>query len=150
MLPNEDIEDVENFIEGHFAMFSHRPIIDALVGVINKKLIPTVLKVAGISNLHMPCYELEWNNKKDLIKILKSWKFKCYDTNGFNQAQVTIGGINTKEVDSSTLESKLIKNLYFCGEILDVDGDCGGFNLQWAWSSGYMVSKNIAINSNNK
>ncbi len=146
MLPNEDINDVENFLEGHFAMFSHRPIIDSLIGIINKKLISTVLKASGISNLHMPCYELNWSDKRNIINILKSWKFKCIDTNGFNQAQVTIGGINTKEVDSSTLESKLVKDLYFCGEILDVDGDCGGFNLQWAWSSGHMVSKSIASN----
>ena len=146
MLPNEDISDVENFLEGHFAMFSHRPLIDSLIGIINKKLIPTILKASGISNLHMPCYELDWSDKRNIINTLKSWKFKCVDTNGFNQAQVTIGGINTKEVDSSTLESKLVKDLYFCGEILDVDGDCGGFNLQWAWSSGHMVSKNIASN----
>lgn len=148
MLPNEDVSDVENFLEGHFAMFSHRPVIDSLIGIINKKLIPTVLKSSNISNLHMPCYELDWNNKRDIINTLKSWKFKCVDTNGFNQAQVTIGGIDTKELDSSTLESKLVKNLYFCGEILDVDGDCGGFNLQWAWSSGHMVAKNIASNLN--
>lgn len=151
MMPNEEISDLENFLEGHFAMFSHRPVIDSLIGVINKKLIPTVLKAANIADLHMPCCELEWNHKKDIINILKSWKFKCTDTNGFNQAQVTIGGINTKEVNPSTLESKLVENLYFCGEILDVDGDCGGFNLHWAWSSGNFVSKNIASSkSNNK
>ena len=150
MLPNEEINDIENFLEGHFAMFSYRPVIDSLIGVINKKLIPTVLKSANISNLHMPCYELDWNNKRDIVSILKSWKFKCVDTNGFNQAQVTIGGVNTKEVNPSTLESKLVNNLYFCGEILDVDGDCGGFNLQWAWSSGHVVAKNIASMITNK
>ncbi len=144
MLPNEDISEVENFLEGHFAMFSYRPLIDSLIGVIHKKLIPVILKASGITNLHMPCYELEWHNKKAIINTLKSWKFICTDTNGFNQAQVTIGGINTKEVNPSTLESTLVKNLYFCGEILDVDGDCGGFNLQWAWSSGHFVAKNIA------
>ncbi|MBQ6820400.1 MAG: NAD(P)/FAD-dependent oxidoreductase [Clostridium sp.] len=147
MMPNETISDVENFLEGHFAMFSHRPVIDSLIGIINKKLIPTVLKAAGIENLHIPCFELNWQNKKNLINILKSWKFICTDTNGFNQAQITIGGVDTKEVNPSTLESKLVKDLYFCGEVLDVDGDCGGFNLQWAWSSGYVVSKNIAYNS---
>lgn len=149
MMPNEEISDIENFLEGHFAMFSHRAVIDSLIGIINKKLIPTVLKSANIPNLHMPCYELEWNHKKDIINILKSWNFKCTDTNGFNQAQVTIGGINTKEVNPSTLESKLVEDLYFCGEILDVDGDCGGFNLQWAWSSGHFVSKNIASSKSN-
>lgn len=144
MMPEEDHKEIENFIECHFGLLSHRPVIDSLIGVVNKKLIPTILKASNITNLHMPCYELTWEDKKNLINVLKSWKFTCVDTNGFNQAQVTIGGINTKEVNSDTLESKLVKNLYFSGEILDVDGDCGGFNLQWAWSSGYFVANNIA------
>lgn len=144
MMPEEDHKEIENFIECHFGLLYHRPVIDSLIGVVNKKLIPTILKASNITNLHMPCYELTWEDKKNLINVLKSWKFTCVDTNGFNQAQVTIGGINTKEVNSDTLESKLVKNLYFSGEILDVDGDCGGFNLQWAWSSGYFVANNIA------
>lgn len=144
MMPEEDHKEIKNFIECHFGLLSHRPVIDSLIGVVNKKLIPTILKASNITNLHMPCYELTWEDKKNLINVLKSWKFTCVDTNGFNQAQVTIGGINTKEVNSETLESKLVKNLYFSGEILDVDGDCGGFNLQWAWSSGYFVANNIA------
>ena len=125
-------------------MLSYRPIIDALIGVINKKLIPTVLKESKIENLHMPCYELNWKEKKSLIDTLKEWKFTCIGTNDFNQAQVTIGGIDTTEVNPSTLESKLIPGLYFAGELLDVHGDCGGFNLQWAWSSGHRAAEYIA------
>lgn len=59
---------------------------------------------------------------------------------------MTAGGIDTKEIDSSTMESKLIKGLYFAGEIIDIDGDCGGFNLQWAWSSGYIAGQNASFN----
>jgi predicted Rossmann fold flavoprotein len=144
MMPNESKEDIDNFIENHLALFTHRPISDTLIGIVNKKLIPTILKSANIFDIHIPCYDLTWKDKKALINILKEWKFKCIGTNGFNQAQVTIGGVNTKEVNSNTLESKLVKDLYFCGEILDVDGDCGGFNLQWAWSSGHFVAENIS------
>ena len=143
MMPDYSFEEVDNFIQGHLAMFSHRSILDALTGVINKKLIPTLLKDIGINNIHIPCYELDWKYKSLLSKRLKEWKFTCTDTNGFNNAQVTVGGINTKEVDPNTLESTLVKNLYFCGEILDVTGDCGGFNLQWAWSSGFLVGNSI-------
>lgn len=82
--------------------------------------------------------------RKKLISTLKSWKFTCTGTNDFNQAQVTVGGVNTKEINPTTLESNIVPNLYFCGEILDVHGDCGGFNLQWAWSSGYAVAQSIA------
>lgn len=144
MLPKYSLEELEDFIECHFAILSHRPVIDALIGVINKKLIPTVLKQSKISNIHMPCYELDWKEKKSLLNTLKAWKFTCTGTNDFNQAQVTIGGIDTKDVYPETLESKLISNLYFAGEVLDVHGDCGGFNLQWAWSSGHRAAECIA------
>ncbi|MCR6516342.1 NAD(P)/FAD-dependent oxidoreductase, partial [Clostridium sp. LY3-2] len=79
-----------------------------------------------------------------LIKRLKDWTFNCTGTKDFSAAQVTVGGVDTTEVNSDTLESKLIKDLYFAGEILDVDGDCGGFNLQWAWSSAYNAANSIA------
>ena len=146
LLPSYSEKDLEDFIECHFALLSHRPIINSLVGIINKKIIPILLKECGITNLQIPCYELTWKEKRKLISTLKQWKFTCIGTNDFNQAQVTVGGIDTKNVDYTTLESKLIKDLYFCGEILDVHGDCGGFNLQWAWSSGYTVAKSIAEN----
>ena len=148
LLPKYTYEELEDFIECHFAVLCHRPIVDALIGVINKKIIPTLLKQCGITNIHMPCYELDWKEKKSLIKTLKSWKFTCTGTNDFNQAQVTIGGVDTKEVNPETLESKLIPNLYFAGELLDVHGDCGGFNLQWAWSSGHKAAESIAKNLN--
>ena len=144
LMPNYTLEELEYFIECHFALLSHRPIINALIGVVNKKLIPILLKESGIDNLQMPCYELSWHEKKKLISTLKSWKFTCTGTNDFNQAQVTVGGVNTKEINPTTLESNIVPNLYFCGEILDVHGDCGGFNLQWAWSSGYAVAQSIA------
>ena len=57
------------------------------------------------------------------------------------EAQVTAGGVALDEVDAGTLESRLVPGLFFCGEVLDVDGDCGGFNLQWAWSSGYVAGR---------
>ena len=144
LLPNYSKEDLEDFLECHFVLLSHRPIINALIGVIHKKIIPILLKECGITNLQMPCYELSWKEKMKLVSTLKAWKFTCTGTNDFNQAQVTVGGVNTKDIHYDTLESKLVPNLYFCGEILDVHGDCGGFNLQWAWSSGYTVATSIA------
>ncbi|CAG0939833.1 partial 3-dehydro-bile acid delta(4,6)-reductase, partial [Candidatus Brocadiaceae bacterium] len=70
-----------------------------------------------------------------------SYKVEIQATRGWNEAEFTAGGIDTKEVKESTLESKLVNGLYFCGEILDVDGDVGGFNLSWAWSSGNTAGK---------
>lgn len=144
MMPTFSNEEIDVFIENHLGLFCHRTISHALIGIINSKLIPTLIKEAGISNPDTLCYDLEWKEKDNLIKLLKYWKFKCVGTNGFTQAQVTIGGVDTHEIDPETLESKLIPDLYFSGEIMDVDGDCGGFNLQWAWSSGNCAARAIA------
>ena len=144
MFPFESKEDIENFFATHFSVFNYREISSALIGVINKKLISTILKDVGIKDIHLPCSNIDWKYINKLIDKFKQWDFNCIDTNGFPNAQVTVGGINTREVDNLTLESKIVKNLYFCGEILDVHGDCGGFNLQWAWSSGYLAAKSAA------
>ncbi|WP_026883495.1 NAD(P)/FAD-dependent oxidoreductase [Clostridium akagii] len=142
MMPNYSPEELRLFLENHLGTFSYRSIFDCFIGLINKKLIPVLLKEAQIYDIHKPCYDLQWKEKENLLKLLKSWKFKVTGTNSFTNSQVTAGGVDTKLVSNETLESKKIKNLYFCGEILDVDGDCGGFNLQWAWSSGFLAGKN--------
>jgi predicted Rossmann fold flavoprotein len=144
MLPNLSIEDLENFLETHWSLFGHRSITDSLIGIVNKKLIPILLREAGLSDIHKPCWELDWKEKKGIYTLLKAWEFKVVDTNSFSNAQVTAGGVDTREVDPETLQSKLVPGLYFAGEVLDVDGDCGGFNLQWAWSSGYVAAKSCA------
>ena len=143
LFPNKSIEAIENFIYGHFSMFTHREVLNSFIGVLNKKLIPTFLKEAKISSLHKLVQDLTWEEKSNIILLMKNWKFNCIGTKGFNDAQVTSGGIDTREINENTLESKIVKNLYFIGEILDVHGDCGGFNLQWAWSSAYTVAKSL-------
>lgn len=145
MMPDTDCEDLDNFLENHKAMFGHRSISSAFIGIVNKKLIPILLKEAGIDNIHKPLWELSWKEKKALMNLLKSWTFPVTGTNSFANAQVTAGGVDTREVEAESLESKLHKNLYFAGEILDVDGDCGGFNLQWAWSSGAIAGRICAM-----
>lgn len=143
MMPEKTFEEVDNFIQGHLAVFSHRSISQALIGIVNKKMIPILLKDIGLSSIHTPCYDVEWKYKDLLSKRFKDWTFKCIDTNGFNSAQLTCGGVDTKEVNDTSLESKLIKDLFFTGEILDVNGDCGGFNLHWAWCSAYLVGNSL-------
>jgi len=146
MFPSESKEDVDNFFTTHFSIFNYREISSSLIGVINKKLISTLLKDVGLKDIHLSCGNVDWKYINKLICKFKQWDFNCIGTLGFPNAQVTVGGLNTCEVDNLTLESKLVKNLYFCGELLDVHGDCGGFNLQWAWSSGYLAAKSAARN----
>ncbi|PJI08495.1 MULTISPECIES: NAD(P)/FAD-dependent oxidoreductase [Clostridium] len=141
MLPNISMKELKTYLENHWGMFSYRSVHDSLIGIINKKLISILLRECGVSNIHKCCFDLTSKEKENIFNTLKCWTFKVSGTNSYSNSQVTAGGIDTHEVNNITLESKLIPGLYFCGEILDVDGDCGGFNLQWAWSSGYTAGK---------
>lgn len=113
-------------------------------GLLPKKLGQVLLKSCGISPLSRMSDTLSKKEISLIVKKIKGWSFPCFGTKSWNNAQVTAGGIKVSDVSSATMESKLVKNLYFAGEILDVDGDCGGYNLQWAWSSGYVAGKNAA------
>lgn len=144
LMPNFSKEPLIEFLENHWGTFSYRSVQESFIGIINKKIIPILLKEAGITDIHKPCWDLDWKEKNNIFALLKEWTFTISDTNGLKNAQVTAGGVDTTEVNHSTLESNLISNLYFCGEVLDVDGDCGGFNLQWAWSSGVVAAKSAA------
>lgn len=142
---NMNDNELLEFIECHYALFSNRSIHDLFIGIINKKLISTFLKEAEITDIHKPCINLSFKEKKNILGLLHCWEFEITGTHSFSNSQVTAGGIDTKEVNNITLESNIIPNLYFAGEILDIDGDCGGFNLQWAWSSGFVAGKNAAL-----
>ncbi|MHA0856350.1 BaiN/RdsA family NAD(P)/FAD-dependent oxidoreductase [Paenibacillus sp. CMAA1364] len=141
LMPERTEEEVVEFLEMHWENFGHRTVVDALVGIFNKKLVTVLLKEAGIHQQpELLCQDLSLKVKGKLYRILKRWEFKVTDTNGFTNAQVTAGGINTTELIEGTLESKLVPGLYLAGEVMDVDGDLGGYNLQWAWSSGYAAA----------
>lgn len=144
MLPTISSENLIEFLENHWSVFGNRSILDSFIGIINKKVIPIILKEAKIEDFHKPCCDLDWKEKNAIYELLKQWQFEVSGTNSFANAQVTAGGINTKEINPQTLESNIVPNLYFAGEVLDVDGDCGGFNLQWAWSSGAIAGINAS------
>ena len=93
--------------------------------------------------------DAKWDNVKqdEVIKYLRNFPFKVLKTKDFKEAQVVRGGIPLSEVNSKTLESKIVKSLYFTGEILDVDGICGGYNLGFAWMSALVVGE--ALNDKN-
>ena len=78
---------------------------------------------------------------QQLVQKIKHNVLTIKEVSGFEKAQVTAGGLATGQVDPDTMESKLCKGLYFTGELLDIDGICGGYNLQWAWTSGYLAGK---------
>ena len=120
------------------------PVEEFLTGMINKLCARQLLKICGVEKFNTTSEILTDDMLKKLAETIKSWKFEIIGTNSWQNAQVTVGGIDTSDFNPSTMESKLIKGLYACGELLDIDGDCGGFNLQWAWSSGYIAGQECA------
>jgi len=113
-----------------------------LEGLIPKKVAHFILHYAKLDHLKS-ALELSPKEIKKLVFALKSLKIDIEGSKGFESAEVCAGGVDVCEIDAKTLMSHKRKNLYFCGEVLDVDGDCGGFNLHFAWASGYTVGKNL-------
>ncbi len=119
-----------------------------LSGIMNKQLCIVLMKECGIQ-ANGRTNELSNAQIESLAKIIKCWKIKIKNSRSFDYAQVTAGGADCLEFCESTMESRLTKNVFCCGEVLDVDGDCGGYNLQWAWSSGRLAGNTIAERINN-
>ena len=109
-------------------------------GVLHSRLGQVVAKAAGLSPA-VPLGSLQAADLDALAAQCKDFPLPVTGTCGFDQAQVTAGGLDTAEFDPHTLQSRLVSGLYACGELLDIDGDCGGYNLQWAWSSGRLAGK---------
>lgn len=138
-------ESLEGLLAKRFHNGAEKTVEFSLVGLINKRLIPVLLKEAGIRNLRVPVESLSTEEKKNILNILTDWRFRITGNTSWPNAQVTAGGVDTREIDRYTLESKVVKGIYFAGEIIDIDGACGGYNLQWAWSSGYIAGQNAAL-----
>lgn len=114
-----------------------------LEGLLNEKLIPVLLERAGIS-LKTRCQDLSFEAIQTLVQLGTQFSLTVQGTKGFNVCQVCAGGIDTSQIFPKTMECRRIPGLYFAGELLDIDGPCGGYNLQWAWSSGYVAGKHAA------
>lgn len=114
-----------------------------LRGILNEKLIPLILDAAGI-RLKKRCQELSDEALRTLLQVCRSYSLTVSGTKSFDVCQVCAGGVDTVQLSSQTLECRMRPGLYVTGELLDVDGPCGGYNLQWAWSSGYVAGCSAA------
>lgn len=116
---------------------------NALGGLFPQKLIPVMVALSGIDP-EKQVNAISRQERLDLVRLIKRLPMTITGTRGFNEAIITRGGINVKEVDPSTMESRLVKGLYFAGEVLDIDTETGGFNLQAAWSTGHLAGESAA------
>jgi predicted Rossmann fold flavoprotein len=123
---------------------AHKPLNMGLIGLLNKRLIPVVLAEAGFDDATQECARVPAEKRRRLSALLKNWPLTVTGSQSWHDAQVAAGGIPLDEVNPDTLESLRQRGVYLCGEVLDVDGDCGGFNLQWAWSSGWVAGLHAA------
>lgn len=139
-----DYNELYEMLKERKRILSHLTMENYFNGMINKKLGQFLSKVSGIEKLSKPVKDLNDSDIRKLCTVLKKYRVKILETTGFKNAQVTAGGVSLDEVNIETLESKIVKGLYFSGEVLDVYGECGGFNLQWAWASGYIAGENAA------
>ena len=114
------------------------PTSELLTGILHNRLGRVVTQAVGISG-YVPVAQLEETEVTEVCRAVKGFDISLQEPLGMDSAQVTAGGIVTKEFDATTMESRLVPGLYACGEVLDIDGDCGGYNLQWAWSSGRLA-----------
>ncbi len=137
-LPAKTDEETLLFLRKRVAQMEHRLSGDMLLGVVHKKLATVLLKLSGIA-MDVPLGKVPAGSWKKLAGMLKKFTVVVAATNPFEQAQVCCGGVDVREVSSETLESCLVPGLYLIGELLDVDGICGGYNLQWAWSTGMIA-----------
>ena len=114
------------------------PSSELLTGILHNRLGRVLTQSTGI-HPNCPVAQLSAEELARTAAAVKSFEVSLTEPMGMDSAQVTAGGILTKEFDETTMESRLVPGLYACGEVLDIDGDCGGYNLQWAWSSGRMA-----------
>lgn len=123
--------------------FAGRKMESFFTGLLHQKLGQLLLRMANVRP-ELPVAELSEKQLRSLASLSVRFKAECVEMNGFQQAQVVAGGLDTSEVDPRTMASRLVPGLYFAGEVLDIDGICGGYNLQWAWASGYVAGRHAA------
>ena len=114
------------------------PVQELLTGILHNRLGRVLTQAAGVS-LNGICADLTEQDIHEVCQAVKCFEISLTEPMGMDSAQVTAGGVITEQFDPESMESRLIPGLYACGEVLDIDGDCGGFNLQWAWSSGRLA-----------
>ncbi len=126
LFPSLDVQGLEDLLRGKKAQSPHKDWTAVLMGIFPEKISRIAARPA---------------QPRRIARKLKDWKIPIKGWQDYTYAQVCMGGVDLQQVDPRTLESRLHKGLYFAGEILDVDGACGGYNLQWAWSSGAVAGR---------
>jgi predicted Rossmann fold flavoprotein len=144
MKPALDLQVLDKRLQRDFAKYQNKIFKNSLNDLLPQKMIPFIIRLSGIDP-EKKINGITKTERYNLARLLKGVKMEVQGLLGFGEAIVTSGGISLKEIDSKTMRSKIIDNMFFAGEILDVDGPTGGYNLQVCWSTGYLAGKSAAI-----
>ena len=141
--PEFTADNLMTFFKQRIQQISYKRMGQFFTGMLPGKLSEVLLIKAGLKTSE-PVGRLSPEGMMKLILLLKAYPVDITGTNSFDQAQTCAGGVDTREVDPGTMESGIVPGLYLAGELLDIDGACGGYNLQWAWTSGYIAGTSAA------
>lgn len=144
LMPEYSFAEILNILKNRVKYHKDEALSTLFVGILNNKLGQAVLKQCKGLNLSIKLSKLTDDRLSNIVRAVKGLKFKVDGVQTFKYAQVMSGGFSLDEFNLRTMESLRIKGLYLTGEMLDVDGLCGGFNLHWAWISGYIAGENAA------
>lgn len=145
LMPEYQLDQILKLLFKRQANYSHTPLDNLMTGIFPKRLGEFLVKEVYEGSLNQPCSNLTRENLIALAKLIKNLEFIPAEMASWTNAQICAGGVDCGELNPLTLESLLRPGLYLAGEIIDVDAPCGGFNLQWAWSSGYLAGKSAAL-----
>ncbi len=143
LLPDLSADEARRMIDQRCALFAEQPVNLLFTGLFPRRIGEALIKFCDIT-LDTWGKKLSPAQRNALAAAVRDWPFSITGTQGYDQAQVTVGGIDTADFDPATLESTLVPGLYATGEVLDVDGDCGGFNLHFAWATGLLAARAAA------
>ncbi len=143
LMPKMSKEQLISLMKKSLVKKSNKPLEVWMQGFINKKLIAPILEPLKLQNETVGSITSNMNQLEQIINKIKCFKFEIDGSRGYKGAEVATGGVNTKEINPLTMESKKHKGLYFTGEVLDVDGDRGGFNLHFAWVCGLRAGESV-------
>jgi|LQYC01.1.fsa_nt_gi conserved hypothetical protein TIGR00275 len=144
LFPFWSAEQLMSNLDQRFSFWPETALDVALIGLIHKRLMPIILHEAQIAEPRKLVSQISQEERIRIATVLKNWTFEITGSLSWKEAQVMAGGVCTRDFSAQTLESHLVKGLFAAGEVLDVIGDSGGFNLQWAWSSGYVAGLHSA------
>jgi predicted Rossmann fold flavoprotein len=136
-------EKLDERLQRDLLKYSRKKLKNSLGDLLPKKLIPVIIELSGIDG-ERDCNTIKREERKKMVELLKGLQVTVVDTRPVAEAIVTAGGVDVKEVNPRTMESRLVQGLFFAGEVLDIDGYTGGFNLQAAFSTGYAAGKYAA------